>query len=220
MSAFEKKAPQEPDGSWMETYGDMVTLLLCFFILLASVSKVDSVLYEQVQSGMTSEIGKQPPQRPIESMRKELTEVVNAAAGGSDAADVATDDRGVVLNLDAGALFQPGSAEIKSELQPLLKEVVETLVQPRFETYRFEIQGHTDDTPVQTAQFPSNFDLAAARALSTMRAMVALGLPAERILVTSFGPFAPRVPNRLEDGTPLPANQGLNRRVAVHVYPR
>ena len=62
MSLFEKKQTQEVDASWMETYGEMVTLLLCFFIMLASISKIDTVLFEKVQSGMTSEIGKQPPQ--------------------------------------------------------------------------------------------------------------------------------------------------------------
>lgn len=216
---FDKK-PQEVDGSWMETYGDMVTLLLCFFIMLASISKIDTVLFEKVQSGMTKEIGKQPPQRPIESMRRELTEVVTAFQGGDEAADVGTDDRGVVLNLDSGAMFAAGAADIKAGMLPLLKEVVGTLAQPRFENYRIEIQGHTDDTPIKTPQFQTNFDLAAARALATMRAMINLGLPPERMLVASYGQYAPRVPNRRDDGSPLPVNQALNRRVAVHVYPR
>lgn len=214
------KKPAEVDGSWMETYGDMVTLLLCFFIMLASISKIDTVLFEKVQSGMTSEIGKQPPQRPIESMRKELAEVVTAFQGGEEAADVGTDDRGVVLNLDSGAMFTPGAADLKPAMLPLLKEVVGTLAQARFENYRIEIQGHTDDMAIQSPQFPTNFDLAAARALATMRAMVGIGLPAERILIASYGQYAPRVPNRREDGSPLPVNQALNRRVAVHVYPK
>lgn len=216
---IEKKST-EVDGSWMETYGDMVTLLLCFFIMLASISKIDTVLFEQVQSGMTKEIGKQPPQRPIESMKKELLEVVTAFQGGEEAADVGTDDRGVVLNLDSGAMFAPASADIKPEMLPLLKEVVTTLTQARFDNYRIEIQGHTDDTPIKTPQFQTNFDLAAARALATMRAMVGIGLPAERVLIASYGQYAPRVPNRRDDGSPLPVNQALNRRVAVHVYPK
>lgn len=214
------RKPQEVDASWMETYGDMVTLLLCFFIMLASISKIDTVLFEKVQSGMTAEIGKQPPQRPIESMRQELTEVVNTFQGSGEAADVGTDDRGVVLNLDSGAMFAVGAAEVKPEMLPLLKEVVGTLAQPRFENYRIEIQGHTDDMPIKTPQFQTNFDLAAARALATMRAMMSLGLPPERMLVASYGQYQPRVPNRRDDGTALPVNQALNRRVAVHVYPR
>ena len=220
MSLFQKKQSPEVDTSWLETYGDMVTLLLCFFIMLASISKIDTVLFEKVQSGMTKEIGKQPPQRPIETMKQELTQAAAAVQGSDEAVDVGTDDRGVVLNLDAGAMFAAGSAEIKPAMMPLLKELVGTLSQPRFENYRLEIQGHTDNTPVKTTQFPSNFDLAAARALSTMRAFVGLGLPESKMIVSAHGQFSPRVPNTLEDGTPLPANQSLNRRVAVHVYPR
>lgn len=220
MSLFQKKPSQEVDASWMETYGDMVTLLLCFFIMLASISKIDTVLFEKVQSGMTKEIGKQPPQRPIEAMKQELNDVISSVQNGDMAADVGTDDRGVVLNLDSGAMFDPGSATIKPGIMPLLKDLATTLGQPRFENYRLEIQGHTDNSPVKTALFPSNFDLAAARSLATMRAMVALGVPEGKMIVSAYGQYSPRVPNTLEDGTPLPANQALNRRVAVHIYPR
>lgn len=223
MSLFgNKKPPQEVDTSWLETYGDMVTLLLCFFIMLASISRIDTVLFEKVQSGMTKEIGKLPPQRPIESMKQELAQVVATfqGQGGDESADVGTDERGVVLNLDAGAMFAAGSADIKPQALPLIKEVVGTLNQTKFQNYRIEIQGHTDNTPIKTPQFPSNFDLAAARALAVMRAMAAEGLPHERMLVSSFGQFAPRVPNLTQEGQPLPVNQALNRRVAVHVYPK
>lgn len=211
--------PPEVDSSWMETYGDMATLLLCFFILLASISKVDTVLFEKVQSGMTKEIGKQPPQRPIENMRKELAEVVSAFAGGEQAADVGTDERGVVLNLDAGAMFKSGAADVQPGMIPLIKELTETLGQKRFETYIFEIQGHTDDTPIATAQYPTNFDLASARALSILRIMKGFGIPEQRMFTASFGQHKPRAPNHREDGTPLPVNQSLNRRVSIHVYP-
>lgn len=217
--ALDPKKPTEIDNSWVETFGDMVTLLLCFFVLLASISKVDSVLYEKVQSGMTKEIGKMPPQRPIEDMKKELTDVVSAMSGGEAMADVATDDRGVVLNLDSGAMFKQGSAEVRPEAMPLLKEMATTLSHPRFTTYLLEIQGHTDDTPVATPQYPTNFDLAAARALSTMRVMKSLGIEEGRMIVASFGQYKPRVPNRTPEGTPLPVNQALNRRVSIHVVP-
>ena len=81
------------------------------------------------------------------------------------------------------------------------------------------MQGHTEHMPVRTAQFPSNFDLSAARALTIMRTLVGLGLSEQRMVVAAYGQYAPRVPNSLEDGTPLPANQALNRRVAIHVLP-
>lgn len=219
MSRFDKKN-MDPDSSWMETYGDMVTLLLCFFVMLASISKIDASMFEKIQSGLTKEMGKHPAERPIEAMRQDLTAVLEANKGMGEAGDVGTDDRGVVLNLDASTLFAQGSADLKQAMLPLLKDLVGTITQPRFENYHLEIQGHTDNTPIKTQQFPTNFDLAAARALAIMRALADLGIKQDRMTMSSFGQFSPRVPNTLDDGTPLPANQAMNRRVSVRIYPR
>jgi|AGTN01.3.fsa_nt_gi Flagellar motor protein len=211
---------EEPLEDWLLSYADLITLLMAFFVMLAAISKVDANLYERVQSGMAKDVGNRNPARPIETMRKELAQVISTTAGGDDAVDVGTDERGIVLNVDANAMFKPGSAEMREEIAPILKEITETLKDPRFATYRIEVQGHTDNTqPARSGQFATNFDLAAGRALTAMRAMSGFGLPEERMLVASYGQYAPRVPNHRQDGTPLPINQAMNRRVSIHVYP-
>jgi len=210
---------EEPLEDWLLSYADMITLLMAFFVMLAAISKVDANLYEKVQSGMAQDVGNRQASRPIETMRKELAQKISATTGGDDAVDVGTDERGVVLHLDANAIFKAGSADLKTEVMPIIKGITDTLGNERFATYRIEVQGHTDDTPVKSPQFPSNFDLAAARALSAMRAMNALGVPESRMLVSSFGQFAPRVPNRDQEGRAVPINQAINRRVSIHVYP-
>jgi len=176
-------------------------------------------MYEKVQSGMARDIGKRTASTPLENARKELAQVVSATRGGDDAVDVGSDERGVVLNLDANAMFKPGSAEMRPEIMPIIKGIADTLSNERFANYRIEVQGHTDDTPVKTPQFQNNFELAAARALAAMRAMTGMGMSEQRMTMSSFGQFSPRVPNHREDGTPLPVNQSLNRRVSIHVYP-
>ncbi len=211
---------EEPLEDWLLSYADMITLIMAFFILLASISKIDASLYEKVQSGMAKDIGGRTAARPIETLRKDLAQAIATTKGGDDMADIGADERGVVLNLDASAMFKPGSAEVRPEILPVIKEITQTLGSERFLSYRVEIQGHTDDVEVKTQQFPSNFDLAAARALSTMRSMAQFGLADERMLVASYGQFSPRVPNHSEDGTALPLNQALNRRISIHVYPR
>ncbi|HLO79058.1 MAG TPA: flagellar motor protein MotB [Magnetospirillum sp.] len=210
---------EEPLEDWLLSYADMITLIMAFFVMLAAISKVDANLYEKVQSGMAKDIGNREAARPLETVRKELAQVIATTRGGEDAVDVGSDERGVVLNMDADAMFKPGSAEIRPEIMPVVKGIAETLNNDRFATYRIEVQGHTDDTPVNTPQFPSNFELAAARALSAMRTMNKLGLPEQRMTITSFGQYSPRVPNHREDGTPLPVNQALNRRISIHVFP-
>lgn len=210
---------EEPLEDWLLSYADLITLLMAFFVMLAAISKVDANLYERVQSGMAKDVGNRKPARPIETMRKELAQVISTTAGGDAAVDVGTDERGIVLNVDANAMFKPGSADMRPEIAPILKEITETLKDPRFSTYRIEVQGHTDDTPSKSSQFPSNFDLAAGRALTAMRAMTTFGLPEERMLVASYGQYAPRVPNTNQEGRAVPANQAVNRRVSIHVYP-
>lgn len=219
MSIFENKPPEPVDNSWMDTYGDMVTLLLTFFILLVSISKIDANLYEQVQSGMAEKIGKQEQVRPLEAIRKDLTDVIQVY-DSEQISDVGTDDRGLVVNLDAGALFVPGSAEIRPQSVKLLTEMAMTLSQPRFKDYRIEVQGHTDDIQISTPQFPSNWDLSAARALNTLRKLKELGVPDDRLLLTAYSQYAPRAPNRTAEGQPIPDNQAVNRRVTLKVYPR
>lgn len=210
---------EEPLEDWLLSYADMITLVMAFFVMLAAISKVDANLYEKVQSGMAKDIGNRTASTPLETARKELAQAISASRGGDDAVDVGSDERGVVLNLDANAMFKPGSAEVRPEIMPVMKGITETLANERFANYRIEVQGHTDDTPVATAQYPSNFELAAARALAAMRIMNGMGLPDQRMTMASFGQYAPRVPNRREDGTPLPVNQSLNRRVSIHVFP-
>lgn len=210
---------EEPLEDWLLSYADMITLIMAFFVMMVAISKVDASLYEKVQSGMAKDIGNREAARPLDTVRKELAQVISATRGGDDAVDVGSDERGVVLNLDANAMFKPGSADIRPEIVPIIKGITDTLNNDRFASYRIEVQGHTDDTPVKTPQFPSNFDLAAARALVAMRTMTSLGLPDERMTIASFGQFKPRVPNRTPEGTPLPVNQALNRRVSIHVFP-
>lgn len=219
MSGMKKPPPVPDDNSWMDTFADMMSLLLCFFILLAAVSKPDAAKYEQISSGMTQDFANQSAAKPIETMKQELTEVITAY-NADQAVDVGTDDRGLVLNLDSGAVFDPGSANVKPELMTVLKEIAATLTQPRFANYRIEIQGHTDDEPSGSPLYPTNWDLSSARGLAILKAMSSLGIEEQRLLLAAYAQFSPRAPNRAPDGTPYPENQAINRRVALHVYPK
>jgi len=218
MSRFEKNN-EEPQEDWLLSYADMITLVMAFFILLVSMSKIDAGKYEEVQAGMARDIGNRDVTKPLQDLSTELRGKV-AGAGVEDSVDIGRDDRGVVLNLTSGAMFKPNSAEILPAIRPLLKDIVETLGQKRFAGYQIEIQGHTDDTPVRTAQYPSNWELSSARALVTLKLMAELGLDQSRMKIAAFADTAPRVPNHSDTGQPYPANQAINRRVEIHVYPR
>ncbi|MDO8606416.1 MAG: flagellar motor protein MotB [Phaeospirillum sp.] len=218
MSKFAKHN-KEAAEDWLLSYADMITLLMAFFIVLVSMSKIDPNKYEEVQAGMAKDVGNREVTKPLQDMKSELLGEV-AGAGVEDSVDVGKDDRGIVLNLASGAMFKPGSADIRPEILPLIKEITGTLNQKRFENYQIEIQGHTDDTPVRTQQFPTNWDLSAARALSTLKLLGDLGISQARMKIAAMADTAPRVPNRSDSGKPYPENQAINRRVEIHIYPR
>jgi chemotaxis protein MotB len=218
MSKFHKEN-KEAAEDWLLSYADMITLLMAFFIVLLSMSKIDTAKYEEVQAGMAKDVGNREVTKPLQDLKSELLgEVVGA--GVEDSVDVGKDDRGVVLNLASGAMFKPGSAEIRPEILPLAKEIAGTLGQKRFLNYQVEIQGHTDDTPVRTQQFPSNWDLSAARALASLKLLSELGISQSRMKISAMADTAPRVPNRSESGKAYPENQAINRRIEIHIYPR
>ena len=218
MSKFAKQN-KEAAEDWLLSYADMITLIMAFFIILVSMSKIDAGKYEEVQAGMAKDVGNREVTKPLQDMKSELLGQV-AGAGVEDSVDVGKDDKGIVLNLASGAMFKPGLAEIRPEILPLLKEIAGTLEQKRFENYQIEIQGHTDDTPVHTQQFPTNWHLSSARALATLNLMTELGIKQSRMKMAAMADNAPRVPNHSDSGKPYPENQAINRRVEIHIYPR
>jgi chemotaxis protein MotB len=218
MSKFETKN-EEPMEDWLLSYADMITLIMAFFIILVAMSKVDAGKYEEVTAGMAKDIGNRQVTKPLQDLKTELLGAI-AGMGADESVDIGKDDKGLVLNLASNAMFQPGSADIRPEMLPLLKEMADTLGQPRFANYQVEIQGHTDDTPVKTPQYPTNWDLSAARALTTLKLFITLGIDHSRLRAGALADNAPRVPNHSDQGVPYPENQAINRRVELHVYPR
>jgi chemotaxis protein MotB len=213
-------APKEEveDESWLGTYADAITLLMAFFVLLVSVSKVDLALYEEVAEGISKEVSKNKDRKsPMKELASDATDVVREMTDGK-ALKVGVDDSGIVLEFDGSAFFLPGSAQLKPEAVTVVASISELVNSPQYLTFNMDLEGHTDDDPISTIQFPSNWELAAARASSVVRTMIDQGTLATRMRVISYGPTRPKEPNRLEDGTPLPENKAANRRVVMRIH--
>ncbi|CCG06629.1 OmpA/MotB family protein [Pararhodospirillum photometricum] len=210
---------EDDTDSWVVTFADMSTLLLAFFILLASISKVDAVLFEQVKAGIQEGVGKREVKKPIEELKKDTGEVIKALQV-EDVVGLGQDQDGVVIEFASSAFYTPGSADIRAEALPVLEQIIATLNEPRYQGFQIEVQGHTDDTPINTAQFPSNWELAGARATGVLRFMLDQGVSKERVLAVSYADVAPKVPNRTPEGQAIPLNQELNRRIAVRIFPK
>ena len=117
----------------------------------------------------------------------------------------------MVINLPQDILFASGSADIGSDGRGTLVEVAGVLAE--IEDRRFQVEGHTDDRPISTPQFPSNWELAAARALSVVKLLVANGVPPESLSGAGYGEFQPVAVNETVEG------RRLNRRIEIVMLP-
>ncbi len=216
-SKFEVKKPEERED-WLLSYADMITLLLAFFVLLLSISKFDATKAEKVTGGLSKEIGGHDVVQPIDTLKSEAQQQAKALKLDDGQVTVSTDDRGLVLELDGGTFFDANSAELKQQYTAALTKLGQMLNSPKYADFQVEVDGHTDDTPLANAQYPSNWELSAARAGAVARLFIRQGMVPTRIEVVGFADTRPKVANRDAQGRPLPANQAINRRVTVHVY--
>ncbi|MGD9639384.1 MAG: flagellar motor protein MotB [Alphaproteobacteria bacterium] len=203
---------------WMSTYGDMVTLLMCFFVLLASSSKVDIVLFEQIRAGMAKGIGDRDVVRPVELIMVDLADDIKSMKIG-EGISLGSDHQGVVMEFASASFFDSGSAEIKQEALPILNKIASTLKAERYRIFKYIVEGHTDDQDINTEMYPSNWELSSARASSFVRFFLSKNIEPTRLKAVGLADTMPKVPNRDAYGEPIPHNMELNRRVIVRIEP-
>ena len=117
----------------------------------------------------------------------------------------------IVINLPNNVLFKTGSANLNPEGQDALTQIGGVLTQ--FSDRRFQIEGHSDNVPIKSSRFPSNWELSTARALSVVHLLTEMGVNPENISAAGFGEFRPRADNEDEDG------RKLNRRIEIVMLP-
>jgi chemotaxis protein MotB len=124
-------------------------------------------------------------------------------------------DRITTLQIGSAAFFSSGSATISGGGRAILGDVAVRLKSGAFAAYHISIEGHTDDTPISTAQFQSNWELSTARAAAVVRYLLEQGIPATKLSAAGYADTFPLSPNRNADGTVVPENQAKNRRVVI-----
>ena len=237
--------PQEKQkqGSprWMTTFADLVTLLLCFFILLFAMGTIQKEAYKEFVLSLRSALGTKvvpeagtreglimnpvPSEEETENtqidelggmIEKEIEEIVSEVRelvlfnklGGE--VSVVSSEEGVMIILSDRLLFGKGGTKISEKGYDILKKAA--FVLSKF-AYRIRIRGHTDNTPISSATYPSNWDLSSARASKVVRLLVENGLPAKYISAEGYANYHPIATNDNEKG------RALNRRVEI-VYER
>ncbi len=225
-----RRRPEESSGGapeWLTTYSDLVTLLLCFFILLFSFSSVDAEKFRSIMAsfqggsgvleGGTSldiPINTIEDYVDIEADLKSLIENLDEYAetlGLGERLEIKPEERGIVIRFMDNVLFDSGSAEIKPESLEILKAVAEMLNREEFSKRQIKVEGHTDSDPIlKSAKFPTNWELSSARATNVLRYLVEVeNIEGNRISSSGYSYYRPILPND------TPENKAKNRRVDI-----
>ena len=117
----------------------------------------------------------------------------------------------IVINLPDNVLFATGHSNVNQEGQEALKQIATVLKE--FSDRSFQVEGHTDNVPMKSARYPSNWELSTARALNVVHLMVQEGVDAKNISAAGFGEFQPRADNEEKEG------RALNRRIEIIMLP-
>lgn len=210
-------------GGWQIIYTGFILIMLSFFILLTSFSSLDASKVTRFVSSFSNAVsvldyGKsiEPGQTlldsefsvlPMENQAAELFEKVRRISQeeGLDEISLARTRNGVVMTLKDSLLFESAMADLAPAAYPRL-EKIGTLI--RRLDVPVEIEGHTDNRPISTRRFPSNWELSTARAVSVLRYFIEnLKIDAKRLSAAGRGEYEPVVAND------SPEHQAMNRRV-------
>ena len=226
--------PMPPDESWMATYGDAVTLLMAFFVLLMSFAKVDLEVFDAVSNGIGEHMAKEDRKSEKYHLTKAM-KIMMVSEGAEQVAKIASDSEGsLTIELDTGAFFRPGSAELAEQAYPFMKALYEELASPLYKQFNINVEGHTDDEPMSSIRYPSNWELSSNRAATVVRFVISesendtridtngqkYGVEENRLRATGYAHTQPKVPNRDVSGVPIRENRITNRRVVIRINKR
>lgn len=154
-----------------------------------------------------SEPSAAPPDPAVERLREEIADLIREE--GAEGTQLQWDQKRLVFVLGERVTFDPGQANLLTDFTPVLSKIAGIIAQRP--EYRLLVSGHTDDRPISTPSFPSNWELSAARAIAVAKFLSGNGVGPERIVVQGFGEYQPMVPNSSA------GNRQLNRRVEIRM---
>jgi len=203
----------DSSSSWLVTYSDAITLLLAFFVMILAVSDLNQGKVEALKEGLSEVITNQERPTPFTDIKQGLDEYI-AANGLQDQLSVVLDTKGVRVEFANVALYDSGSADLKQDALPLLQEVSRVIKQTSHSSHMIEVEGHTDDLPIATDQFPSNWELSSARATNVVKYLLSEGLEKQRLKASGFADSRPK---EKTDHITTSQHRQANRRVVVFV---
>ena len=229
------KQPEKPSTAWLGTYGDMITLMLCFFVMLYNPSEVDvtqmATITQSLQmqetettsgglslsAGQLSDLGNNINSLPSLEKGKSLGLAKKKAVSlfapdvKSNKITITSDERGLIITLLSDNFFEEGSAELNiNDTRETLLRLADFFRSDELKGRRFRIEGHTDSTPVaENSIFPSNWELSATRAVNVLHYLADYGVRENDFSVAGYSDARPKFSNDTAEG------RAYNRRVDI-----
>ena len=231
---------REPEESWLMTYLDLITLLLVLFVLLLAYADQGGESYSQMIKAMAEAtrqgdgvaekvlvplpvgepvVDVQAPQLSpvepeaatdtvLEGMQQDLLSQF-AAAGMESGVEVMLRKDQLDIQLSEQILFASGEARLRNEASRALSPIAEVF---RTQPYDLTVEGHTDNIPIATEQFPSNWELSVSRASYVVRFLIGQGIEPERLRAVGYADTRPIGDNATDVG------RAKNRRVTLIIH--
>ena len=204
----------DSDGNWLITLSDVLSLLLVFFVMFFVITKntgrpvktnIDKVLNQP-----SKDAGVQMTASTVsEKIKDEMNSEIKKLDLENDVS-VRTVDKEVIITMKEKVTFRPGQADILNSLNPMLDNIA-GLIQ-RHPSFLVDIEGHTDNVPIRTRLYPSNWELSVARAMSVLKYFINNhGINPSRLSIKGNADQKPAVPND------TPEDRARNRRVEIRL---
>ena len=232
------KVVKDNNERWLLTYADLMNLLLILFIVFFAMSQVDTVKFQQLSQSFSSAFGNGPPpsavqgsgsgnslvnfpatmpspvipskleEQQIEALEGEIAGMVKSEGLSGDVS-VQLQERGIVISIEASLIFKSGRAEIEKQSLDNVLTIGRDILS-KLPDKHIRIEGHTDNVPIKSSIYPSNWQLSAARASNVLTILVdQAGINPKLISAVGYGEFTPLVENNSDQ------NREKNRRVDI-----
>jgi len=218
------------EATWLVTYADLMTLLLVFFILMYAISSLNLSKFKHVISSIQVNLGEKNPGMGLLEIVK-VPERLDKKVSLADLSGLKSRENEMLGDLDdliqekklgkhiiaqisegkiyiqirGKVLFDSGAAQLNEDAKPILDKIIDIIQD--YEEFNVNIKGHTDNTPISTAQFASNWELSAIRATTVLKYLIDGQVNPMRLTATGYGDFLPLVANNSAE------NRAINRRV-------
>ena len=197
----------------------MITLLMCFFVIFFSVSDVNVALFEDMKNGFKSDVTNTETETPIGMLASRLDSIYDNPEDDDPDVEVQLMRRGINITLGSNDLFGSGSATLSRKGRSIVEEITATLTDiVGAYNLTMDVEGHTDDVPIRSFRFPSNWELSASRSANVVRKITELGIPKENSRAIGFADMRPKIEPRDSTGKLVPGAREVNRRVEIIIH--